>query len=348
MPAATTVPAEILAAYGLRGPGIEPLGQGRINDTFRVGDVVVQRLNGEVFPAGEAVLANLERVLAHLGGKGATPLRLLPTVGGALSARDGAGDLWRAFNFLPGTRTVEGRATPAEAEAAARGFGAYLRALADLPVVALKVVIPGFHDTPARLAAFEAARRRDPLGRAATLGPLDSLLARLRPHAGDLVDPSVPIRIAHDDTKLNNVLLDAATGRAICVLDLDTTQPGSWLADFGDMARSACNPGGEEAAGGRDLAPDLDTFDALARGFLAELGPLLTPAERQRLAVAPAVIAFELGLRFLTDHLEGDSTFRVARPGDNLRRAEVQWALAAGFLEATPRLQAIVEGALRG
>ncbi|MBI3132573.1 MAG: aminoglycoside phosphotransferase family protein [Acidobacteria bacterium] len=323
-----------------------PLGHGRINDTFRVGGCVVQRLNEDVFPAADRVMANLQRVLEHLGRKGATPLRLLRTREGGISQRDSEGRLWRAVNFVGGTRAVEGRATPEEARAAARAFGAYLKGLADLPLEAVQVVIPGFHDTPARLSAFEDARRRNVRGRAGDLGPLDPLLERLRPHAGDLQDPALPLRIAHDDTKLNNVLLDATTGQGVCVLDLDTTQPGSWLADFGDMARSACNAEGEEGGQGRAV-PDLVTFEALAEGFLSELGPLLTPPERDLLAVAPAVIAYELGLRFLTDHLEGDRTFRISLPGDNLRRGEVQLALAAGFLEARPQMQALLEGAFK-
>ncbi len=344
----STIPAEILAAHGLEGLPPEPLGRGRINETFRVGDRVLQRLNEEVFPQGERVMANVQRVLAHLGAKGATPLRLLPARDGTFWRRDGKGGLWRVFNHLAGTRTVEGKATPDEAKAAARAFGSYLRDLADLPVGALQVVLPGFHDTPARLAAFEAARTRDSLGRAAGLQPLAAMLERLKPHAAGLVDAGIPPRIAHDDTKLNNVLLDAATGQGVCVLDLDTTQPGSWLADFGDMARSACNPLGEEGSAPERLAPDLATFEALAVGFLGEVGPLLAPGERARLAIAPAVIAFELGLRFLTDHLEGDRIFRIDHSGGNLRRGQIQWALAEGFLAEQPRMQAMVEAALRG
>ncbi|HJW34661.1 MAG TPA: aminoglycoside phosphotransferase family protein [Holophagaceae bacterium] len=343
-----SIPSEILVAFGLEGIPATPLGQGRINATYRLGECVLQQLNEDVFPRGERVMVNLQRVLTYLGARRATPLRLLPARDGVLWVRDAKGKLWRAFNFLPGTRTVEGRATPAEATAASRAFGAYLRALADLPVPSLQVVIPGFHDTPARLEAFERARRLDALGRAAELSPLEAAFERLKPHAADLQGGDLPPRIAHDDTKLNNVLLDAATGQGVCVLDLDTTQPGSWLADFGDMARSACNPGGEEAAPEGPLEPDLVTFQALAQGFLSELGPLLVPAERGRLAVAPAVIAFELGLRFLTDHLEGDRIFRVARPGDNLRRGALQWALAEGFLNARPRMQSILEAALKG
>ncbi len=341
-------PSEILAAFGLEGIAPAPLGLGRINDTFRVGDWVVQRLNPTVFPAGDRVMANLQRILSHLGAKGLTPLRLRPTQTGALSLQDAQGAWWRCLSYLPGTRTVEGAATPEDAEAAARALGRYLHGLVDLPAPELQVILPDFHNTPARLAAFDRARAQATEDRKRDLAALDPILDQLRPLANGLVDADLPQRIAHDDTKLNNVLLDSVTGQGVCVLDLDTTQPGSWLADFGDMARSACNPVGEEEVPGESLRPDLTTFKALATGFLGELGPWLVPAEHCRLAIAPTVIAFELGLRFLTDHLEGDRVFRVTRPGDNLRRGASQVVLASGFLEARPQLQAILEVALKG
>jgi Ser/Thr protein kinase RdoA (MazF antagonist) len=342
----TTVPPEILAAHGLSGEAVAPLGRGRINGTFRVGDRVLQVVNALVFPEAERVMANLVRILDHLGRKGATPLRILPDQAGRPWLRDAQGHLWRAFPYFAGTRTVEGRATPEEARTAAAAFGAYLRSLADLPVEALTPVIPGFHDTARHRQAFEAARAADPQGRARELTSLEATLRDLEPLTSALADPAVPRRIAHDDTKLNNVLIESATGAAFCVVDLDTTQPGSWLADFGDMARSACNPLGEE---GSDLPePDLAVFQALAEGFLREVGPLLAPAERVRLAVAPAVLAFELGLRFLTDHLEGDRIFRAPTPGDNLRRGAMQWALAQAFLQRQGQMESLVTAALRG
>ncbi len=341
-----TVPPEILVAHGLTGADVAPLGQGRINGTYRVGDRVLQVMNPLVFPEAERVMGNLVRILDHLGGKGATPLRLLPDAQGRPWVKDAEGRLWRAFPFFASTRTVEGRATPGEARTAAAAFGAYLRDLADLPVAALMPVIPGFHDTARHRRAFEAARAADPLGRARDLAPWAATLEELEPLTGALMDPEVPLRLAHDDTKLNNVLLEAATGRAFAVVDLDTTQPGSWLADFGDMARSACNPLGEE--GTEAPEPDLEVFQALAEGFLGQVGLLLTPAERARLAVAPAVLAFELGLRILTDHLEGDRIFRVRQPGENLRRGALQWALARGFLRRQVEMEALVGAALRG
>lgn len=348
-------PSEILQAFGVAGATPEPLGRGRIHQTFRCGPLVLQRLNERVFPEPEGVLANAARVLRHLSARleaegvpeaSRRVLQPVPTLGGAPAARDLEGGLWRATRFQAGMRAPSGSLE--DAEAAARAFGAYLRRLSDLDPSELAVVIPGFHDTVARKRAFEAARAADPLGRGSDLEGLAPALARLEPLAPVLADPALPRRIAHDDTKLDNVLLEARTGEGLCVLDLDTTQPGSWLADFGDLARSACNPLGEDGRLAGSLRPDLDRFAALARGFLPELAPLLTGAERERLPLAPAVIAFELGLRFLTDHLEGDRIFAVATPGDNLRRGALQLALAEGFRAAEPELRHLVARALQG
>lgn len=348
-------PPEILLAFGVPGEEPRPLGRGRIHLTFRCGPLVLQRLNPVVFPDPAPILANAARITGHLrrrlaeeglAGAEGRVLQGVPALSGAVAVPDSEGTLWRATRYLEGGRPVGPGL--ADAEAAARAFGGYLRRLADLDPHALQVVIPRFHDTPARLAAFRHAWKADPLGRAGDMAPLGPDLARLEPLASALDDPALPLRIAHDDTKLDNVLLDARTGEGLCVLDLDTTQPGSWLADFGDLARSACNPLGEDGRPPGILPPDLDCFAALARGFLPELAPHLTAGERARLALAPAVIAYELGLRFLTDHLEGDRIFAVEAPGDNLRRGAVQLALAVGFRAAEPELRRQVDRALQG
>jgi hypothetical protein len=330
-----SIPPEIAAAWELIPERAEPLGRGRINRTLLVprragGALVLQCLNGLVFPRPERVMENLRRVLDHLPSG---PLRLVPSRSGEDGQRDAEGHLWRAWVPIENARTVEGRATPTEAHACASAFGAFLHGLVDLPPDALHVTLPGFHDTRARLAAFEGAA----VAAAPELDADRERIARLAPMASALED--LPIRIAHFDTKLNNVLLRADHDEALAVLDLDTVQPGSWAVDFGDMARSACNPVGEDPDPSEIVAPDLATFEALSHGFLMQVRDHLTPEERERMAVAPAVLAFELGLRFLTDHLQGDRIFRAERPGQNLDRARVQLLLAEGFLKT--------EGALR-
>lgn len=335
------LPYEIAQAWDLAPEGIEPLGRGRINRTFlalrrKGGTLVVQRLNGQVFPRPDLVMANVRKVLDHLPPG---PLRLVPTVEGADALRDAEGHLWRAWLPIEGARTVEGHATPQEAFLCARAFGAFLRDLEGLSSRDLHATLPGFHDTSARLRAFEAvAASAD-----ASLDPLRARILRLAPLAPAL--EGLPERVAHYDTKLNNVLLRAGGEEALAVIDLDTVQSGSWAVDFGDMARSACNPAGEDPELGATIRPDLATFEALAKGFLGALAPRLTPDERDRLAVAPAVLAFELGLRFLTDHLQGDQIFHAAHPAQNRHRAEVQLALAEGFLAAEGELRTLLRAA---
>lgn len=322
------VPQDVAKAWGWEVQSARPMGQGRINDTLLVSgrtgaSLVLQRLHPTVFPEPEKVMANVVAVLRHLPPG---PLRLVPTQEGQAWWRDAQGHAWRAWEPITPSRTVEGRATPSEALVCARAFGAFLAGLKEIPPATLHVILPRFHDTPHRLAQFWEADE----GAQSALDPERERVQRLSSWAGAL--QGLPLRIAHDDTKLNNVLLHAERDEALAVLDLDTVQPGSWVVDFGDMARSACNPIGEDAPTAVALAPDLITFAALAKGFLQELAPHLTPEERERMSVAPAVLAFELGLRFLTDHVQGDRIFKVRYPGQNLQRAKVQLALAEGFL----------------
>ncbi len=324
------LPLDVRQAWGLMPEGAQRLGKGRINDTLlvpRLTDepLVLQRLHPEVFPAPEKVMANMAKVLAHLPSG---PLRLVPTEEGESWFRDNSGHAWRAWDHIRGVRTVEGRATPSEALACSRAFGRFLADLATVPPAELHTIIEGFHDTAARLATFEkAAAHAD-----SSLDEDRAQVTRLAFLAPAL--QGLPLRVAHDDTKLNNVLLREDRDEAVAVLDLDTVEPGSWVVDFGDMARSACNPMGEEGGTHEVIPPDLDTFAALAEGFQGPLKPHLSREEQERLPLAPAVLAFELGLRFMTDHLQGDRIFRTDTPGQNLKRARTQWALAEGFLKA--------------
>jgi aminoglycoside phosphotransferase (APT) family kinase protein len=334
------LPTDVARAWRLAPEGAQRLGKGRINDTLLVpraqGDpLVVQRLHPEVFPSPEKVMANLEKVLSHLPPG---PLRLVPTAEGEPWMRDQEGHAWRAWVPIQGVRTVEGRATPAEALACSRAFGRFLADLMGIPPGDLHTIIEGFHHTPERLADFERADSQAD----ASLDEDRANVARLSFLAPVL--QGLPLRVAHDDTKLNNVLLHEDRDEAVAVLDLDTVQPGSWAVDFGDMARSACNPVGEEGGIHDVIPPDLETFAALAKGFQDALGPHLSQEERDRLPLAPAVLAFELGLRFLTDHLQGDRLFRAETPGQNLNRARTQFALAKGFLQAQSDLTRSVGG----
>ncbi len=319
----------------------EPFGSGHINDTYRVtfasGSTqcryILQRLNHAVFTNPLTVMENLQRVTAHLAQKFADQpdaarraLTLVPTRAGKFFQRDIAGNFWRMFPFIEKTRTVDVIETPAQAFAAAQAFGQFQKLLADLPAPRLHDTIPDFHHTPKRFAALEKAVAADVANRAAPAKPEIEFALRHQAICDVLLAANLPERVTHNDTKINNVLLDTATGEGVCVIDLDTVMPGLALYDFGDMVRSMTNPAAENE---RDLAKvemQFPVFEALSRGYLAT-ADFLTPAEKNLLAVAGQVITFELGLRFLTDFLAGDAYFKVQSNGENLDRCRAQFKL---------------------
>ncbi len=339
------------------------LGAGHIHTTFvssyREGSrsvrYVHQRINRSVFPDPLAVMGNVSRVLSHLRSKladasGAEPprrvLTLVPAKDGLDWWVDGDGEVWRTYLFIDGAAALERMETPRQAFALAKAFGTFERLLADLPGPRLAETIPGFHDAPGRLAAFRRALEADDANRAREARPeVEFALA----HA-DLADALVRLRdrglvrerVAHNDTKLDNVLFDEATGEAVCVIDLDTVMPGLSLFDFGDMVRSAVGTVPEDA-GPRAMTVRAEIFAALAAGFAAGLGGLLTSAEHENLVLASEVMTFECGLRFLTDFLDGDRYFQIRRPGHNLDRCRTQFALLRSLLDRERELRRTVE-----
>ena len=334
------------AAFDTPGRPLEaaPLGEGvgHIHRSFRVtceqGAVVLQRLNERVFPDLGAVMANMERVTAHLGAKLPSALTLAPARGGGHLHRDASG-AWRCTRFIEGGRMPLEPATPADAHAAARALGGFLNAMSDFPVADLRIPIPGFHDTAARLAAFIAAVERDSHRRVDDARPLIEAALAHATLADALTGRGLPLRPVHNDTKLANVLLDAKSGEGLCVLDLDTVMPGLSAHDVGDLVRSAAFDGGEDDAEAR---LDLDRLRALSEGYREGAAETLSDAERAVFGLGARVITYELGLRFLMDHLEGDVYFGAARPGQNLARARAQFAR----LHALEAQSGIIEGIL--
>jgi Ser/Thr protein kinase RdoA (MazF antagonist) len=340
---------------------VERLGSGHIHESF-LAEVdaaspryVLQRLHAGVFPDPERLMRNLVRVTAHLAAKLARAgvadrerrvLALVPTRDGLPFHRDASGACWRCFHFVEDSVAVDAAPTRAQAFAAARAFGAFAAAMADLAPPPLEEVIPGFHDLPGRMAALEAVLRDDPCGRArAVAGEAEHARAsaeRIERRLARAGAASLPRRVVHNDCKVNNVLLDARTGEALCVIDLDTVMEGSVLADFGDLARTAACPAPEDARDLERVRLDLERFEALARGYLEGAGPILTPAERGALPLAGPLLALENAVRFLADHAAGDRYFRIHRAGHNLDRARAQLRLAERMLEAEAEVTAIV------
>jgi len=343
--------------------GAKSYGNGHINDTFAAGfdqggartRYILQRINTMIFREPHQLMANVANVTRHirarLEAEGAQdPLRrvltLVETREGASCHVDGAGQVWRCYLFVEGASSYEIVQSPAQAWEAARAFGAFQRHLADYAGPRLFETIPRFHHTRSRVETLKRAVAEDPCERAGavraeildTLGRealADSLLALQ-------ASGEIPERITHNDTKLNNVLLDDRTGEGICVLDLDTVMPGLSLYDFGDLVRTATNPAAEDE---RDLAlvqVQEPMFQALARGYLEGAGDALLPAEKERLVLAGKLLTYENAVRFLTDHLEGDPYYRIHREGHNLDRCRNQLALLRSLEDCEERMSAFV------
>jgi hypothetical protein len=334
--------------FAVSGAFVEaiPWGNGHIHDTFRVEmdaggprrHSVLQRINESVFPRVpelmenvERVTAHIERQLAHQADRERRVSRLIRTRDGRTWIRDNGGDCWRMFAFIEGARSVERVETAEQCYRAARAFGEFQRRLITLPGPRLHDTIPDFHHTAKRFAALEQAIAADAARRAATArAEIDFALAR-KPMTRVLLDAGLPERITHNDTKINNVLLDEQTGEALCVIDLDTVMPGLALYDFGDLVRTATSSAAEDERDLEKVFLRMDYYQALVEGYLSSAGPFLSAPERELLAFSGKLITFETGIRFLADHLNGDTYFKVHREGHNLDRCRSQFRLVASI-----------------
>jgi hypothetical protein len=341
-----------------------PYGSGHINDTYaavyRQSGAPVryihQRINERVFRDPIRLMDNVARVTAHAhlklgqnGGGDATrrALSLVPSRDGDPCVVDDLGNVWRTYLFIEGARTYDVIETREQAYAAAQAFGAYQHLLADLPGERLHETIPGFHDTRSRFNALQRAVEADTHDRArdareeiafaqAHERDVDHLLTRLE--RGEL-----PERVTHNDTKLNNVMIDNETREGLCVIDLDTTMPGLAPYDFGDLVRTATSASAEDERDLSRVQVRLEMFVALVDGYLSRAAAFLMPAERSELSFAGKLITLETGIRFLTDHLQGDTYFKVKRPGHNLDRARAQFALVRSLEARMDEMAAYVE-----
>ena len=321
------------AAFDLPAPVIVIIrhGSGHIHRTYRVstvaGDFLLQRLNNRVFPDLDAIADNTARIAAHLAGQPGDRLTPRPTRRGGLLHRDTEGHAWRVFDFLNGTVSFDVAPNLATIEAAAQAFGDFQKRLANLPAPPLRATLPGFHDTRRRFAFLEQAAAADPTGRRAGCAPELAALLQRRPLASALQELALPVRTVHNDTKLNNLLFDAASGEPRCVIDWDTTMPGLAAHDFGDMVRTMAGDCAEDEPDHTRVAIVPERLAAIRRGYLAAVSEWLTPAEIRSLDLGARTLLFEQACRFLTDHLEGDVYYPVHHADHNLVRARVQLAL---------------------
>ncbi|AWI10082.1 mucin desulfatase [Ereboglobus luteus] len=326
----------------------QPYGSGHINDTFVARfdqsgapvRYIFQKINQNIFKDVAALMDNIERVTSHASRrakeKGADASRraltLVPTRDGRSHLNAAGGHAWRCYLFIENARTYDIVETPSHAREAARAFGTFQGLLNDLPGGRLRETIPDFHNTRKRFENFQRALAADAHNRAANARDEIDFALKSESMVDVLLNlqksGAIPERITHNDTKINNVMLDDATHEGICVIDLDTVMPGLALYDFGDMVRSATNSGAEDERDLSKISMRMPFYEGLVSGYLSAAGSFLNEAERAHLAFSGKLITFEIGLRFLTDYLEGDVYFKTKRPGHNLDRCRTQFALA--------------------
>ena len=337
---------DVLSRFALRGNPVScaPYGNGHINRTYLVGTdagarYILQRINDTIFRNVPALMRNIALVTEYLRAQGAgarEALRLIPTRNGADFCRYECEDAqisgyYRVYDFIEDSLCLERAGSAADFEQSAVAFGRFQMQLREFPAQRLSETLPGFHDTAQRFENLCRAIAADKMGRAREVArEIDFALER-QAQAGAMLDMlrrgELPLRVTHNDTKLNNVMLDAKSRKPLCVIDLDTVMPGLSGNDFGDSIRFGASTGAEDERDLDRIEMSLELFRAYARGFLFACGDALTPAELATLPLAAQLMTCECGVRFLTDYLEGDTYFRIHRPGHNLDRARTQFKL---------------------
>ncbi len=350
---------EVCEQYGVTG-GLCTFGNGHINSTFLVKESpfrILQRINATVFRNPVAVMENIGAVTAHLRDKikadGGDPeretLTLVPTLDGKPYYIASSGDLYRMYLYIDGTVSLDQADSPEVFAASAHAFGKFQRMLGDFPAHTLNEVIPHFHDTVDRLRLFREALEKDTVGRAKDAELEIRFVLDRAAYVSRVTDAiaegSVPLRVTHNDTKLNNVMVDADTHAPVCVIDLDTVMPGSMLYDFGDALRFGASTGSEDEVDLSKIEFDLAYFEAFTKAFLEEVGESITPRERELLAFSALLMTLECGMRFLTDYLNGDVYFRTYYPQHNLDRCRTQFKLVADMEQKMQQMERIVASA---
>ena len=327
---------QLLSQFCLEGRPLrcERYGEGHINRTYLVETdrrrYILQRLSRAAFADIPALMENVEavtRYLAAQGGDERSCLHLVPTREGRCWLRDGEGEYWRVYDFIEDSLCLQAPETPEDFYQSAVAFGGFQRMLRAFPAETLHETIPNFHNTPDRYRKFRAVLAADPLGRAKELGEeIDFFLSREEDAAAlqrMRESGALPLRVTHNDTKLNNVMLDARTRRALCVIDLDTVMPGLAAYDFGDSIRFGASTGAEDEKNLSRIEMDLGLYEIFTRGFVRACGDM-EESERESLPLGAKLMTLECGLRFLTDYLDGDHYFSIARPEHNLDRTRTQ------------------------
>ena len=366
MTAAEKTLSEVLDAFDFGAPVVGALryGKGHVNDTFCVhtqpqddscSTFILQRMSGAAFRHPDLLMHNIVQVTEYLRRKvedaGGDPsreaMRILRPKNGEEYYTDSEGGAWRVVPFIRDTCCYESAETPELFAASGRAFGKFQRLMDGYPAETLYETIPHFHDTADRLRLLKravAADRRNRAGQCAREIAFAYARERDCSRAVKALRAGVlPLRVIHNDTKLDNVLIDRKTGEGICVIDLDTVMPGSSIYDFGDSIRYGANHNAEDERDLRRVNLDLNLFAVYTRAFLEGTGDVLTDTEIAWLPWGARLMTLECGMRFLTDFLEGDTYFRTTRPGQNLDRARVQFKLLTDMERHWADMQAIVK-----
>jgi hypothetical protein len=341
-----------------------PYGSGHIHDTYlvvvrqdRASRFILQCINDFIFPEPAELMENVLRVTLHLYEKikaagtddqERSCLRVVPAKDGKPFVVDEKGKYWRAFRFIEGARSYDTADTRGVAFEAAAAFGRFQKLVADLPGGRLHEMIPGFHDTEKRFRSLEEAAERDAAGRAKSCRDELAFAKERRALASAVTElvrtGRVPERITHNDTKLDNVLFDSRTRKALCVVDLDTVMRGTVLNDFGDMVRTSVSPAPEDGTDLEKVFVREPVFEELARGYLSEARGFINETEAKSLVLSGKLITFEQGIRFLTDYLNGDTYYKVKHARHNLDRCRNQFTLVRSIEENERALGRIIEG----
>ena len=364
VPAEQTL-SEVLEAFDFGAPVVGAIryGCGHINDTFVVHTqpencccrrFILQRMSAAAFKHPDQLMENIigvtqflgREIEKHGGDRSREAMEVVRPKSGADFYTDSQGGAWRLYPFVEGTVCHQTADTPELFAASGRAFGRFQQLLKDYPADTLYETIPRFHDTEDRLAKFKAAVAADKLGRVKDCQPeIDFVLSREADCSvalNALRAGKLPLRVTHNDTKLNNVLMDEVTGEGICIIDLDTVMPGLVLYDFGDSIRFGANHSAEDETDLSKVNLDVDLFAAYTAAFLEGTGGSLTDTEIEYLPWGAKLMTLECGMRFLTDHLEGDTYFHISREGQNLDRCRTQFKLVADMEARWGELEAIV------
>ena len=347
---------EVLEAFDFGAPvvGAARYSSGHINDTFCVHVqpentcchcFILQRMSAAAFKRPDQLMSNVigvteylaKKIIAAGGDRSREAMEVIRPRNGEDYYTDSEGGAWRVFPFITDICCYQSAETPELFEASAYAFGKFQRMLDGYPADTLFETIPHFHDTEDRLRKLKEAIAADKVGRLKEVSQeVDFIMAREK-DCGLLLDlqakGEIVERTTHNDTKLNNVLIDDATGKGICVIDLDTVMPGLPHYDFGDMVRTGTSPAAEDEKDLSKVRMRFEMFEALLRGYLSAAGKFLNPLEKSLLPFSGKLITMEIGIRFLTDYLSGDVYFKVKRPGHNLDRCRTQLKLVASIEE---------------